>query len=391
MPELVVVIMEHDGTTVAELERPANLTWTYQIGAVGPGKCQWRIADSDPLMEEDLIVPLDRDWKLLCDGFPLMAGPIKSINFPLGEDYVNVVGHDWLQWLDQPWRSYYPGVRDYTDDIDAIIAAADPTEFHAIFSDAAVQEWVEAILAPLSVDSDEQIILEPIFLGDTFAELLSGQIARSSSRTALSLLQELAAMGNPYGFDFWTNWNKELTMTGPRSTDPEAVLPIAGFFRESGYWFDEQFDVTPIVDGEWTNDGPLGTDILFTDGMGNTRRYFRKVDQDSVDRFRRWGYDYVIGSRDPVTLGTATQADFKAAAQSYRFMFPQKEIPLTVRADLFTYDKVLLEPVEVDFRKPLHRINANFWVTSQTYKESSDGSGDWLCDLTLDQIYIPIT
>lgn len=394
MPEFSVAIKDHGGSTLAEFVNPTRLTYEFNIGANGPGKMSFSLAEADPDLSPSLFMPKLADYELRMDGVPIQAGFIDSVNMPLGTDEIHVSGLDWLEWLNQPWRYYYAPPMDYDDVIDLVIATDDATEFHLVLGPGSqVQDWVYAILEPLSEDSGEQVILNPIISGGTFAEELVGHLSRSSGRTGLSLLQELAGMGDPYGFDFWARPNKNLELRGPRSTDPEAVVPVATMTESSGSFDGSSFDVSPIIDGDWTNNGPAGTDILFLDGIGNAARYFRKQHQPSVDQFRRWGADVTVGSRDPFTIGTQTESEFKAAASSYRMMFPQRELTLQVKPELFTFEQYLMESVDVDYQKfpgSFRRIDAYFWITKQAYSETEPGSGDWVCDLSLDQIYIPI-
>ena len=400
MPEFTIDIKTFAGAVESTITNPTGLSWTYQIGANGPGKVEWSMAESDAVvlgLDGVTTMPYKRDFQLNMDGFPLMGGFIDSVNMPLKRDELHFVGVDWLKWLNQDWRSYYsPGPMDYADDIDTVIALDDPDEFHLMFqAGATVQNWVEAILAVVSENAGEQVILSPVYSGDAFSQELTGYWSRSSTTSVISLLQEIGAMGDPYGFDFWVEWNKELNLIGPRKTDPLSVFPIATMTQDSGEFLGEEFDESPIVDGNWTNNGPLGTDIFFRDGHGNAMRYYRKPNhQPSVDQFRRWGAHATIGSSgDPVSFGTQADAEFKAAAASYRMMFPQRELTLTVKPELFTFGRVLLDPIAVDYQKfpgSFRRINASFWITSQTYREAETGSDDWLCDLTLDQIYVPI-
>lgn len=403
-PEFTIQILEHDGTVEAEIINPTALTYTFQHGALGPSSCSWSMAETD-----DVVLALDgvdtmpkkRDWRLMADGFPVMAGILMSVNMPLSGNEIHCVGHDWLAWYDQPWRAYYDdddqANMNYSDDIDTVISADAAEQFHKIMGPGStVQDWLEEIISPVEWMAGilpEQIGSNWLFSGTAMDEELVGHLARSSGRTVLSLFQELAAMGAPYGFDFWFDWNKDFNFVGPRKTDELAIFPIATMTESSGSFLGDDFDESPIIDGEWTNDGPVGTDILFEDGLGNATRYFRKVHQDSIDVFRRWGHDVTIGSRDPFTVGTQTEQEFKAAAAAYRLIFPQRELSLKVKPELFTFYNVLLDPIDVDYRKfpgSFRRIDANFWVTKQAYSEDEAGSGNWVCDLSLDQIYAPI-
>lgn len=383
MPSTVVYHCDFDGNRIAEFPNPPGLKWMYQLGAKGAGGIEYTIAESDPNLLFEDFGPLRTDWLLEVDGIPVDAGFITSVNTPLSSDAVNVTGKNWLQWLEQPWRGSF----NYVDDIDTIIANRDPTQFQAIFNvGSTVQDIIVALLDPLSSDPATQVILNPVYSGSSFGEELVGSIERANSTTVQSLLSELAAMGKPYGFDYWTDYMKWLHMVGPRRTDPGSIGPIASFF-----------DASTIIDGDWTNNGPNGTDILYTDGSGNTSRYKHFTHAPSVAKYRKWGFDRALSiAPGGFNMMDTSQFEFRVEAAGYRDLFPQKELTLTVRPETIGYAPVLMAPVEVDYRKGYvtggyWRIDAFFWITSQTYRQLADGSGDWVCDLTLDQIYIPIS
>jgi len=390
MPTFTIEIRTHGGAVEETITNPTGLSWKYQIGALGPGTIEFSVAESDTVvlgLDGTTTMPYKRDFLLKADGVPLMGGFLSSVNMPLSGDEVHFSGVDWSKWLDQSWRYYYTPPMDYFDDVDAIIALDDSTELEVFFDPtlATVTDWVDNILAPISEDAGEQVILSPSYSGGVWAELLGGRIARSPNLTVKQLLDALASMGDPYGFDYWVDFDKVLNLAGPRRTDPGGIFPIATFTRTSG----------EIIDGDWTNNGPLGTDILFLDGQGNASRYYRKQHAASVAEFRRWGADTTIegGDTDHLTFGTGTELEFKAAASSYRMMFPQRELTLQVKPEFFTFSNRLLEAIAVNYSKfpgSFRTIDASFWITSQTYSENSPGSGDWVCDLTLDQIYSPI-
>lgn len=378
---LVISHLDFDGNTEAEFENPAGLSWSYQIGAKGPGQIQYTLHEADPGVATDEFAPKRTDVQLTLDGIPLIAGPMWSVNMPLRGDLINIVAHDWMQWLDQPPHDLF----DYTDPIGSVIASGVAADFLTVWpAGSTVQDIVEALLAPLSADPTEQIILSPIFSGAAFAEELSGYLERSASTGVLSMLQQLSLMGAPFGFDFWCHPDKTLEFVGPRVTSAGSYTPSFGLY-----------DASVIADGEWTNNGPAGTDIVFVDGGRNTKRYWRKTHADSVTQFRRWCLTHSVdgGDTQSFQIGGQTDGDYKAQASQQRLMYPQRELSLTVYADQFTFYPHLMEAVDIDYEKfpgCYHRIDSAWWITSQTYRQATDGSGDWLCDLTLDQINTPI-
>lgn len=382
--DLVLRHVDFFGNTLNEYENPAGLRWTYQIGAMGPGKCQWTLAESDPGVSQDAFGPKRTDFCLWEGATQLIAGPIWNVRMPFASEVVDVVGVDWLQWLDQPPL----GLWDYDTSIDGLITSGIAGDFVLSFPlGSTVQDIIEALLAPLSANPVEQIILLPSYSGSTFSQELSGFLARSSSQTVLSLLQEIAQMGSPYGFDFWADPDGTLNMVGPRRTNPSSVSPVFSF------------DESNILDGEFTNDGPAATEVLFKEGLINTARYWHKEHQPSIDQYRRWGTVAMVdgGDTSSFQIGGLDEGDYKAQAAQYRLLFPQRRVPLTIAPEHsgFGFTNRVMEAVEIDWERAggYHRIDSFWWITSQTYYISDEGemAGEWLCDLTLDQINVPIS
>ncbi|MEK9809924.1 MAG: hypothetical protein VW362_05720, partial [Candidatus Nanopelagicales bacterium] len=82
-----------------------------------------------------------------------------------------------------------------------------------------------------------------------------------------------------------------------------------------------------------------------------------------------------------------------AEGGGYQDRHPQKELRLTIKPDLVDPSDELAmfsnqcgQALNVDYTYPgYHRIDADFYITSQTFY--SDDAGNFLCDLTLDQVY----
>lgn len=396
MPELTVAHLDFDGNTVAEFANPAGLRWTYQIGAVAPGKIQYTLAESDPGVERDGFGPKRTDFALR-DGFTdLLAGFLWSVNYPLSGELINVVGHDWLQWLDQPPLSLF----DYDTSIDGLVVPVDasrvvPENFVLILDENAwvsgtytLADLIDQLLLPLMSLPAEQVVMVADYSGTAFSQTLKGYLERSANVSVLQLLQELGQMGSPFGFDFWAEPDRTLKFVGPRRTNPSSVTPVYAFTGPDD-----------IVDGEFTNNGPLATEILFGDGVGNTKRYWHKEHQASIDQYRRWAAFVELDGGDTSTfqIGGQTEGDYKAQASQNRMMFPQRELPLTVVPEAgFGFENRVMEAVDIDYEKyagSYHRVDSYWWITSQTYYISDEGkmAGEWLCDLTLDQINVPIS
>ena len=412
---LHVAHLDFDGNTIAEFEHPASLRWSYSIGSAGPGKVSYALAERDPGVTRDGFGPKRTDIAVRDDAGELWSGFCWSYNFRFSGETIAVAGNDWLEWLNQPPL----GLWDYTVSVDGLITPVDLSEVTDVqqmvlffnrhrFTTWNLEMFLNELIAPTQFNPAEQVALYTSMEGDAFAMRLYGWLQRSSQTTVLQLINDLAQMGAPFGFDFFAEADRTLRFIGPRRTNPASVSPTYGFYTSGN----------DIVDGDFTNNGPEATEILFTEGQGNVSRYWHKEHQPSIDQFRRWGKVVALdgGQTETFSVGGGQVSDrdgdglpdgtpppngddgeFKAQAAQNRMMFPQRELTLTIRPDEgFGYTNRLMEAVDVDWEKydgSFHRVDSYWWVTSQTYYISDEGpaAGEWLCDLTLDQINSPIS
>lgn len=387
--DLVVAHLDFDGNTIVEYENPAGLRWTYQIGAKGPGMITHLLAESDPGVTRDGFAPKRTDFALREGVIDLMVGHLWSVRYPLDEEQVEVSGRDYLQWLDQPPLLAF----DYTEP-DYVAQYETIKVFSTVTTDAltetnTLQDILDWLIEVLTTASPQQLILLPEYTGTAFSEVVAGYIERSPSISVLQVLQEIAQLGAPLGFDFWAAPDRTIQFVGPRRTDPSSISPIYSFTDEGD----------DIVDGEFVNDGPVAAEILFMEGSGGAKRVGYKYHSATADQFRRWGATVMLDGGDVQTfhIGGDTEMVLRAQASQNRLMFPQRQLALTIRPENgFGFENRVMEAVDVDWEKyptSYHRVDSFWWITSQTYYIADEGdmAGEWLCDLGLEQINVPIS
>lgn len=383
MPALEVINTDHAGTPLATFTPVGgSLRWAYRMAQLGgPGEIQWEVALSDGSLTADVFGPYRTDWLLRMNGIVDLCGGITtSVN--TGSDdtgmfgSVRVAGLDWLHYLEQPWPFNYSSVatNQATNQLSTL------AQLFKIWNGQTQQTIVQALVDAVST-YESAPAFTTIFSGTGWSNTLSKEIGFGDDTTLLQLILDVASLGTgaaALGFDVFVDPNKVITLTSPRTTDPTAVTPT--------YTLDDSNVVAPPLD--WTNNGPRATDtVTFGAAANNTNRIGFSTYQPSRDTYRRWvRFEQLnMASRDSIA----------AAADSvgYYDRFPHKDLKLTIRPDLLDagdetagFLNRLGEAFAVNYNiAPYHHINANFWVVEQQFY-SPDGA-NWLCDLTLEQIY----
>ena len=377
--------LEHDGSVIATFS-PHNLRWRYQMGAFGPGWIYYEIPWSDPGLTTDGWAAKRTDWQLnvLLDGapFPIMAGVHGPNSINTDGNVVKVTGHDWLAWLDQPFLGF-----DYTLGFAAFLATSGDSELVRHWADASgdtQEDVVDGLLAPLFDDPAEQLILTPVFLGTAWLQGLDYRVFRGDSTTVLQHMAAISDLADPFGFDFWTTYDKLIYMTGPRVNSPSSVSSIYSLTGPSN-------GIVGIPG--WENRGPTAaTSIAIASGVGNASRFSLKTYAPSRTTYRDWT---VIRSlnRASSDLTSEDGVGYFAEGGGYQDRHPQKVLPLTIRPEVVDpsdptamFFNQLGQTLNVDYTFPAyHRVDADFWITGQEFY--SDGANNWLCDLSLDQVY----
>lgn len=379
--------VEHDGNIIATF-KPYRLQWMYQLGQFGAGTIYYEI----PLLNEDVTADgwaaKRTDWILYCvtepDGtrWPIHAGIHAPSNLnPDKSQTVSVTGMDWLAWLENP----YPW--DYTETMAAKLAEDLDSTFwkrwNANDGDT-LQDVVAELIGPLTENEDEQVVIVPDYIGTAWTETTDYTVTFGDGTPTRQHLAALASMADPRGFDMRMSWDKVLYLTGPRTIDPDDVDAIYSLTGPSD----------GIVLPDWTNHGPNAANtVVIATGTGNTRNYSYKTYAPTVTEYRDWT---IVRQLNAATsdLTDDDGIDDSATAGAYQDRHPQKELRLTIKPDrVDPSDEIAMfynqtgQAINVDYTYPgeYHRIDADFYITSQQFY--SDDAGNWLCDLTLDQVY----
>lgn len=381
--------VEHDGTLIATF-RPLALTWTYQLSQFGPGSIYYEIPWSDAGMTTDGWAAKRTDWILYAvaipDGtrWPLMGGihDPQGVN-PGRAQTVACTGLDWTAWLDNP----YPW--DYSESLDDKMGDTtrnlDETWWKrwAAANNDSLEDVVAGLLDPLSQDESTQIVLVPTFIGTAWLQDTDYTVAFADGTSTRQHLNALAAMADPRGFDMRVEYDKTFFLTGPRTADPADLNDIYSLTGPSN----------GIVMPDWANKGPVAANsVAIASGVGNTRRYSEKTYAPTTSAYRDWT---VVRQLNRATSDLTDDDGISDMAEGggYQDRHPQKELRLTIRPEVVDPSDELAmfynhvgESINVDYTFPAyHRVDASFYITSQRFY--SDEAGNWLCDLTLDQVY----
>jgi len=388
-PTFTVTNLAHDGTEVSTFTPIAGtLRWTYRIAqSGGPGDAAWAIALSDPsIVAADQFAPYRTDWKITMH-YPgegdedLIAGiltPINTGSEPSGVfGQVRVTGKDWLHWLEQPYPFGYAAV------------VADVVNNQLLDPANLFKQWIaqsqETIVGDLITALDGNVgavVFTASYEGTGWSLTLDKEVAFGDNTMILDLILDVAKLAtvgtDEYGFDMWCDPDKTVHLVAPRVTDPTTVVPL--------FTLDDANVVAPPLD--WTNNGPLETDsVVFGQANNNTARIGFSDYPASQTVYRQWTQLH------QVSLAEAAAIAAGAAGIGLQDRFPQKNLTITIRPDLLDsidprvgFRNHLGQAVLVHYPiAPYHTIFADFYIVEQAYY-SPDGC-NWLCDLTLQQIY----
>lgn len=378
--------LEHDGTLIATF-RPLRLTWTYQLGQFGPGSIYYEIPWLGDGVESDGWASKRTDWTLYVvsepDGtrWPIHAGMHAPVNLnPDRSQTIATTGYDWLWWLENP----YPW--DYEETLAEKLAEdLDTTwwrRWNATDGDT-VEDVVDHLIGSICQNEDEQVVIVPDYAGAAWSQTIDYAVTFGDGTPLREHIASLAGMADPRGFDMVMSWDKVLYLTGPRVIDPDAVSALYSLTGPSD----------GIVLPDWTNKGPVAANtVAIASGSGNTRRYSHKGYAPSTATYRDWTIVRQL-NRATSDLTDDDGIEDMAEGGGYQDRHPQKELRLTIKPDLVDPSDELAmfsnqcgQALNVDYTYPgYHRIDADFYITSQTFY--SDDAGNFLCDLTLDQVY----
>ena len=383
---------------------PLKPRFAYRVSDIGD--ITYELALSNPQVTRDAFAPKRTDFRLQVssDGAHwqnIMGGFHWPVGFKNEEGTVKIQGMDWLAYLDQPlWFDAYlfdamdlgakitdsnTKLKEILNDPDSyahVWVGTGGTDTSLIHYNATQQSVVEDLLEIAASGNDGTIDINAVFSGDGtgWSEVMDYVIMFQDSTTVLDHIRAISDLDDPFGFDFFMNWDKSLICYNPARTASFAeIVPLYEITR---------VPEGPLVSLEWQNQGPVATHTVAV-GPGSPGIWASKTFSRSIDVYRRWLRLTNLG-------GNYRMPDqVKYAVNAIPDRFPHKDLKLTVKPDAFeeTDPTAFFHPligealrVDVDF-PPYHRINANFWIVGQEFY--TDDPGNWLCDVSLEQIYDP--
>lgn len=382
-----------------------SLRWAYRATDIGDISYDLSLLDdlAPKNLGENSFAPYKTDWHLQMQvgggGWgSIQAGIHTSVNLAPREGVVTVNGKDWLHWLEQPvWFDKYnvqfdPG--DLQDVLDADFAGYGNGAFYDsdyvkvwIGANGAVHQDVISHLINNAKRGSDFVNLQPVYggVGNSWNQLFTFVIMFQDQTTILDHIKNLAQMADPYGYDFYVDWDKKIYFFGPRKQVPFSPDPIWTLTTENVV-------VDTVPEFDWTNNGPIATHVVGL-GPGNPAIWRIKKDQDSIDLYRQWLRLENVGESYLRSTLTGTVNAIQKATEGLQFIFPHKDLNLSIYPDV-------VNPSDLGdgFRNhcgdvvrfkwevyPYHTINAYFWITGQEY--TLDAAGNAECALELEQIY----
>ena len=413
--EFRVVHMDHGGGTISvHIPVGDSLRWGYR--ATDIGDINYELALSDQALIDagpDSFAPYRTDWRL---GMNVEGGGWNTIHAGIHTNaglrprsgVVSAQGKDWAHWLEQPlffantyatqWTS--GDLKNITKLFNRGVKNADPFNARGFCTESNVVQvakiWVgikgatqrtviEDLIAFSNVGTDA-IVISPSFSGPAskWNSLLSYEIMMQDETDLLEHIKTLAAMSDPYGYDFYMDWDKTMYFFGPRRETSTVTWTLTA----------ENVVEASVPDFDWVNNGPLGTYMMGL-GSGSPALWYLKYDQPTIDLYRQWLRIVRVADTYATTVKDLSDAIKQIQYQTVglKFGFPHKDLKLTVYPSL-------LNPTDkgdgfrnhcgdvVRFKwaiPPYHTIDAFFWITEQEFH--GDAAGNYLCDLGLEQIY----
>jgi len=413
--EFRVVHVDHDNTTIS-IHTPVggSLRWGYRTTDIGDITYELALSEQSLIdAGADSFAPYATDWRLGMNvengGWnTIHAGIHTNVGLRPRTGVVSVQGKDWAHWLEQPiWFSFYD-TQWSTGDLKSITKKwttgykendvlfnargyldnplVTPVAHIWVGLKGAKQRTVIEDLIAMSKEGTDFVNITPAFEGPSASwdSILSYEILMQDETNILEHIKTLAAMSDPYGYDFAMEWDKTMRFWNPRRETSTVTwtLTSESVVRDS------------VPDFDWVNNGPLGTYMVGL-GAGSPALWYLKFHQPTIDTYRQWLRIVRVADTYATTVRSLADAINQIQRQTIglKFGFPHKDLKLTVKPDL-------INPIDKGdgFRNhcgnvvrfqwaipPYHTIDAFFWITEQEFY--GDAAGNYLCDLGLEQIY----
>jgi len=401
-----VEYLTHDGQTVWGPFLAERLEYTFQIGSQGPGTMAHFTPLTFPTLSRDIVAPKRNDYKIkwtqddgltfvdVQGGFSWDAG--LATEEPRG---VQFGGVDWGAWLDNPIPqdrtiTMQEIIDDSHADGDIIVGmhwglTESPYDWGVESGNGVNQKVIIQDLIESLNDGPDGIAFSVSFTGTHWVNV-PGKIAGRGYGPPFKIdpwdtssvkqhLSNICALNDPWVANFRVGPEKDIEFFFMRLKDPTGVV-TPDFAAH---------DEEVIHHIDWSEHGPIATYVTGW-GIGGTPKWHTTTHIPSEEKFRRWRSNHTIGTRGQVYL---TQEQIEQGTEAFADKFPQKDLAMTIYPDkLDPYDQgkgftnltgYILD-VDYDF-PPFHRVDAIFYIISQRFY--ADDTGNWLCDLGLQQIY----
>lgn len=391
--------LDHGGGVIST-HTPVGGTLDYTFKANEVGSISYQLPLSDTSIDWDSFAPYKTDFRLQAQFNTggswngIMGGIHVPINLKNDEDAVNVAGKDWAHWLEQPvwfdfynynWDSISNGIQDVLDSphtfVDTGGGVVSQPAVLAFLSNC-TQKRAVINLIDNTKRGTQFVNINTVFNGNAASETLYVDpyvISFEDTTTVLQHINNIAALSDPYGFDWTMNVDKRMEFFGPRKVVESSPSPI---------WtiHDLALVEQPAMELDWTNNGPVGTHIVGL-SIGSPALWYHKRDQDAVDKYREWLKLENVGDR--YFKGWS----IKHAVDGLQYIHPQKDIKITILPEIVNpispgdgFVNHVGDCIRVIWAFPnYHEVNAYYWITEQHF--TADPAGNWKCDLGLQQIY----
>lgn len=388
---------QHHGSNISTYK---VLEPTYSFKLKDIGECQWSLALSqlnilDRPIEADEFASVRTDYLLRASDnrgqsfTNLQGGRLTDVDLESDTGVIKCTGKDWLEYMEQPYPLDYsltPATitKDVSGAFLAFVTGAG-TDTANVKYNATQQKVISTLLTGANGLSD--IDYTANFLGTGWTQILQYMVQYLDGTTMLDHIKAIGNLRDPWGFDFWCEWNKTINFYAPRLvTDPDNVFTV----------LDLVYGDEPVVKAKWHNKGPTATRTVAQNGVGV---WDQSIFQDSIDEFRDFLEIVGLGehfnfARTLEEIQNIVNAAAGALGQLHRN--PQKDLTLTVLPNLLFPDNEIggftqligqaLNYHSGEMFLPYHTVDADYWIVSQDFR-SDDDSGNYVCDLGLQQIY----
>lgn len=381
MVELFVTHRDHNFVDLAtyKAQKP---TYTFRLNDAGDCSYQLALSQTDTQgipIPRDGFAPKRTDYFLRgsTNGggtfFGLQSGIHTSVGISADEYMVKVAGQDYMSWLDQPWPF------DYKNNTPENIASTAILFQFWDKASATQRIIVDGLVASLSGDpSVYKIPITTEFNGEGFdTQYLDNAIQFFDTTTILGHIKSIAALSDPFGFDFYMGFARILHMFYPRVTRDGYFFPI--YFLNEGN--------SNIVHFDWTNNGPTATQTV---GLTSDQYWSYSEYPPSTALYRQWLR--IASLPDSARLPDKAVAMTNAIGRLDRF--PHKDLKIQIKPDqIDPYDQtagfknLLGKCIYVYYdNPPYHRIDAPFYITEQEISPVDD-DGNYVSTWSLQQIY----